>query len=174
MIGYLQGDDPAAGKGPYPQTFRDRLAWKHPYPLLRHWPAATVEATAAGIAEIAAAGVIDVISWAPTRTPRSTSSTERQDPRRRGRGGRPGALRGRTSGASRKTGQGNHLLRTYAGTTDLLRLAELYQETIRNAWCAVPSSGSTPWTGGGRCPSKSRSGPAGDHGLARERDIPVG
>jgi hypothetical protein len=34
---------------------------------------------------------------------------------------------------------GNYpLMRTYAGTTDLIRLAEVYQETIRNAWCAVP------------------------------------
>ena len=35
--------------------------------------------------------------------------------------------------------RGNYpLLRTYSGTDDFIRLAELYMETIHNAWCAVP------------------------------------
>jgi hypothetical protein len=29
-------------------------------------------------------------------------------------------------------------MRSYAGTDDLLRLAEVQLETIHNAWCAVP------------------------------------
>jgi len=48
--------------------------------------------------------------------------------------------------------RGNHpLLRTYSGTDDFLRLAELYVETIHNAWCAIPlfwfnqMDGRGPW-----------------------------
>ncbi|MDI7277715.1 MAG: methionine synthase, partial [Anaerolineae bacterium] len=47
---------------------------------------------------------------------------------------------------------GNYpLLRTYSGTDDLIRLAEMYVETIRIAWCAVPifwfnrMDGRGPW-----------------------------
>jgi hypothetical protein len=42
-------------------------------------------------------------------------------------------------------------MRTYSGTDDFLRLAELYLETINNAWCAVPlfwfnqMDGRGPW-----------------------------
>jgi hypothetical protein len=48
--------------------------------------------------------------------------------------------------------RGNYpLLRTYSGTDDFIRLAELYLETIHNAWCAIPlfwfnrMDGRGPW-----------------------------
>ncbi|MDW8270775.1 MAG: methionine synthase, partial [Anaerolineae bacterium] len=48
--------------------------------------------------------------------------------------------------------RGNYpLLRTYSGTDDFIRLAELYVETIRIAWCAIPlfwfnrMDGRGPW-----------------------------
>ena len=64
---------------------------------------------------------------------------ERQDPRRKGAGGVPVRSAEDFRRLYEASREGNHpLLRTYAGTTDLLRLAELYQETIHNAWCAVP------------------------------------
>ena len=43
------------------------------------------------------------------------------------------------------------LLRTYSGTDDFIRLAEMYVETIHNAWCAIPlfwfnqMDGRGPW-----------------------------
>jgi hypothetical protein len=43
------------------------------------------------------------------------------------------------------------LLRTYAGTDDFIRLAEMYVETINQAWCAIPifwfnqMDGRGPW-----------------------------
>ena len=47
---------------------------------------------------------------------------------------------------------GNYpLLRVYSGTDDFLRLAEMYVETIHNAWCAIPlfwfnqMDGRGPW-----------------------------
>jgi len=48
--------------------------------------------------------------------------------------------------------RGNYpLLRTYSGTDDFFRLAEMYVETINNAWCAIPifwfnqMDGRGPW-----------------------------
>ncbi|MCX7853583.1 MAG: hypothetical protein N2383_12465, partial [Caldilineales bacterium] len=77
---------------------------------------------------------------------------ERQDPRRRGAGGVPVRSADdfrRLYAASRR---GNYpLLRTYSGTDDFIRLAELYVETIRIAWCAIPlfwfnrMDGRGPW-----------------------------
>ncbi len=32
VVGYLRGDDPAAGGAAAPRRFADRLAWKQPYP----------------------------------------------------------------------------------------------------------------------------------------------
>ena len=56
---------------------------------------------------------------------------------------------GRSIHASR---QGNYpLMRTYSGTDDFIRLAEMYLETIHNAWCAIPlfwfnqMDGRGPW-----------------------------
>ena len=49
-------------------------------------------------------------------------------------------------------GYGNYpLMRTYSGTDDFIRLAEMYIETIHNAWCAIPlfwfnqMDGRGPW-----------------------------
>ncbi len=48
--------------------------------------------------------------------------------------------------------QGNYpLMRTYSGTDDFIRLAEMYIETINIAWCAIPlfwfnqMDGRGPW-----------------------------
>jgi hypothetical protein len=141
VVGYLRGDDPAAGGAAAPGRFGDRLAWKDPYPLLRHhFGLPTMDATVAGIEEIAAAQVIDVISLGTDQDAQEHFfHPERQDARRKGAGGVPVRSADdfrRLYAASRR---GNYpLLRTYAGTTDLVRLAEVYQDTIKNAWCAVP------------------------------------
>jgi hypothetical protein len=77
---------------------------------------------------------------------------ERQDPRRKGAGGVPVRKKedyARLYSASRR---GNYpLMRTYSGTDDFIKLAELYMETIHNAWCAIPlfwfnqMDGRGPW-----------------------------
>jgi hypothetical protein len=70
---------------------------------------------------------------------------------------------------------GNYpLLRTYSGTDDFLRLAEMYVQTINIAWCAIPlfwfnlMDGRGPW---------DLAGSIGEHqrvmGWYGERGIPV-
>jgi methylmalonyl-CoA mutase cobalamin-binding subunit len=177
VIGYLRGDDPAAGRGTYPETFRDRLAWKHPFPLLRHhFGLPTLEATEAGIREIAEAGVLDVVSLGTDQDAQEHFfHPERQDPRRKGAGGVPVRSAGDFRRLYEASRTGNHpLLRTYAGTTDLLRLAALYQETIKNAWCAVPLFWFNAMDGRGPMPIeesvRARQETMAWHGA---RDVPV-
>ena len=45
--------------------------------------------------------------------------------------------------------RGNYpLLRSYSGTKNILRFAQVLQDTINNAWCAVPLFGILNWTKG--------------------------
>ena len=100
---------------------------------------------------------------------------ERQDPRRRGAGGVPVRTAEDYRALYAAGRRGNWpLLRTYSGTDDFIRLAELYVETINTAWCAIPlfwfnrMDGRGPW---------DLEGSIGEHQAVMawygERDIPV-
>jgi len=137
-----------------PQTMVERAAWKAPYPLLRHhFGLPTLEATRDGIRQIAEAGVLDVISLGIDQDAQENFfHPERQDRRRTGAGGVP--VRSpedyRALYAASRTGN-FPLLRTYSGTDDFIRLAEMYVDTINIAWCAIPlfwfnqMDGRGPW-----------------------------
>ena len=125
----------------YPQSTVERIRWKSPYPLLRHhFGLPTMEDSLHGIEKISQAKVLDVISLGIDQDAQENFfHPERQDAQRKGAGGVP--VRSpddyrRLFTASR---QGNYpLMRTYSGTDDFIRLAEMYLETINNAWCAIP------------------------------------
>ena len=161
----------------FPQTAMERIAWKAPFPIIRHhFGLPTLESTRKGIERIAESLVLDVISLGPDQDAQANFfHPERQDPRRTGAGGVPV----RTSedyrvlhAASRR---GNYpLLRTYSGTDDFIRLAEMYVETISNAWCAIPifwfnqMDGRGPWDLEGSLREHQRV-----MAWYGERDIPV-
>ena len=64
---------------------------------------------------------------------------ERQDPRRRGAGGVPVRNADDYRSLYAASRRGNFpLMRTYSGTDDFVRLAEMYVDTIDIAWAAVP------------------------------------
>lgn len=141
VLAYLRGARLPSTAEDFPQTVTERIRWKEPYPLLRHhFGLPTVAATAEGIARIAEARVLDVVSLGTDQDAQENFyHPERQDARRAGAGGV--AVRSeddfrRLYEASRR---GNYpLMRTYTGTDDLERLAEMYLDTINNAWGAVP------------------------------------
>jgi methylmalonyl-CoA mutase cobalamin-binding subunit len=138
----------------FPQSAVERMAWKAPYPIIRHhFGLPTLEATREGTERIAEAQILDVISLGTDQDAQANFfHPERQDPRRTGAGGVPVRSAddyGMLYAASRR---GNYpLLRTYSGTDDFIRLAEMYLETINNAWCAIPifwfnqMDGRGPW-----------------------------
>ncbi len=143
VIRYLRGEGQASSKTTIPpQRAIERIRWKAPYPILRHHfgiPAQTIEPTVAGIARIAEAEVLDVISLgADQEAQEHFFRPDLQDPKSKGAGGVPFRseedLR-RLYAASRR---GNYpLMRSYSGTADLLRYADLLVRTIHNAWCAT-------------------------------------
>jgi hypothetical protein len=180
IVAYLRGQPwEAMQPEDYPSELIPRIRWKAPYPLLRHHfglPAPGIEPTVRGIERIAGAQVLDVISLGPDQDAQENLfHPERIDPRRVGAGGVPFRSEGdleRLYAASRR---GNHpLLRSYSGTDDLLRYAEVLRRAIRNAWCAT----SLFWFNvvDGRGPLSLRQSIADHIALMRwhgERDIPV-
>ena len=155
VIAYLKGDESRGlGKTEFPQTTLERMRWKSPYPLIRHhFGLPDFEATRAGIQEIAESGGLDVISLGIDQDAQANFfHPERQDPRRRGAGGVPVRTPEdyRTLYQAARSGN-SPLLRTYSGTDDFIRLAEMYVETIHIAWSAVPlfwfnqMDGRGPW-----------------------------
>ena len=155
VLAYLRGHTATQmAEADYPQTTVERIAWKSPFPLLRHhFGLPTMEATVAGIAQIAEARVLDVISLGIDQDAQANFfHPERQDPRRRGAGGVPVRSPDDYRALYAASRRGNFpLLRTYSGTDDFLRLAEMYVETIHIAWCAIPlfwfnqMDGRGPW-----------------------------
>jgi len=155
VLAYAKGKLPAEMvEQDFPQTAVERIAWKVPYPLIRHhFGLPTLEATRKGIERLAEAQVLDVISLGTDQDAQANFfHPERQDPRRTGAGGVPVRTAEDFEALYAASRRGNYpLLRTYSGTDDFVRLAEMYVETINNAWCAIPifwfnqMDGRGPW-----------------------------
>jgi methylmalonyl-CoA mutase cobalamin-binding subunit len=141
VLAYLRGQPRTDTQADYPQTTVERSAWKAPYPLIRHhFGLPTLEATLTGIEQIADARVLDVISLGIDQDAQENFfHPERQDPRRRGAGGVPVRSSDDYRSLYAASRRGNYpLMRTYSGTDDFIRLAEMYVDTINIAWAAVP------------------------------------
>ncbi len=142
LFAYLKGDQTGNPTNyQFPQNTGDRIRWKSPIPLLRHhFGLPDFEATRTGIQKIAEARVLDVISLGTDQDAQENFfHPERQDPRRKGAGGVPvrSAEDYRMLFEASRTGN-FPLMRTYSGTDDFIRQAEMFVETINNAWCAIP------------------------------------
>ena len=155
-LAFLKGGITAPGSmiARPPQTLVERIAWKSPYPLLRHhFGLPAMSDTISGIEQIADAGVMDVISLGIDQDAQENFyHPERQDPRRKGAGGVPVRSDADYEELYNASRRGNYpLMRTYSGTDDFIRLAEMYSRTIHNAWCAIPlfwfnrMDGRGPW-----------------------------
>ncbi len=142
VLSYLKGEtgnpeDP----GSYPQTTVERIQHKSPFPILRHhFGLPSMEATLRGIEKIAEARALDVVSLGIDQDAQENFyHPERQDPRAKGAGGVPVRSEEDYIALYAASRRGNYpLLRTYSGTDDFIRLAEMYVRTINNAWCAIP------------------------------------
>jgi len=155
VLAYLKGQPAQAiSETDYPQATIARIAWKAPYPLLRHhFGLPTMAASIAGIQQIADAQALDLISLGTDQDAQENFfHPERQDPRRTGAGGVPVRTPDDFRALYAASRRGNFpLLRAYSGTDDFIRYAELLTETIHNAWCAIPlfwfnrMDGRGPW-----------------------------
>ena len=155
VISYLKGNQAQAGsEAAFPQSTVERIKWKSPYPILRHhFGLPTMEETIKGIEKIAEAQALDVISLGIDQDAQENFyHPERQDPRRKGAGGVPVRSEDDYRALYEASRRGNFpLLRTYSGTDDFIKLAEMYVRTINIAWCAIPlfwfnqMDGRGPW-----------------------------
>jgi len=171
----VQAQSPSA----YPQRTVDRIRWKSPAPLLRHHfgiPSQTIEPTVEGIARIAEFGVLDVISLGADQDAQEHFfHPARQDLRSTGAGGVPFRTEEDLLRLYEASRRGNYpLMRSYSGTADHLRYADLLVRTIHNAWCAT----SLFWFNAmdGRGPSPLDQSIREHQALMRwhgERDLPV-
>ena len=128
-------------KSDIPMDLISRIQWKKPYPIIRaHFGLSDYKKTLNGIKRIANAKILDVISIAPDQnTQANYFHPEDQVKELSGAGGVP--LRSREDFIKLHQAKltGNFpMLRIYAGTRDFIKLGKLYQETIQNAWAAIP------------------------------------
>jgi len=155
ILAYLRGQKPGAvDESDFPQTTIERIRWKSPYPILRHhYGQPTMSATLKGIHQIAEVKVLDVISLGIDQEAQENFfHPERQKKRRTGAGGVPVRSLGDYRALYEASRTGNFpLMRSYSGTDDFLKLAEMYRKTINIAWCAIPifwfnqMDGRGPW-----------------------------
>lgn len=155
VLAYLKGQAlQGITSSDFPQRVVDRIAWRSPYPILRHhFGLPTMEATIEGIQKIAEAQALDLISLGTDQDAQENFfHPERQDPRQKGAGGVPVRTADDFFKLYEASRYGNHpMLRAYSGTDDFIHYAELLTETIHNAWCAIPlfwfnqMDGRGPW-----------------------------
>lgn len=137
---YLKGGEYSETEE-YPKDVISRINSKYPYPILRHHLGLpTIEDTVEAIEKIAESKVLDIISIAPDQNAQEFFfDQEKMDRRLDSAGGVPL----RTEEDFRKlynaAQRGNYpLLRSYSGTKNIIKFAEMLDRTINNAWCAVP------------------------------------
>jgi methylmalonyl-CoA mutase cobalamin-binding subunit len=155
VLAYLKGQVSAVPiETDFPQTTVGRILWKAPFPILRHhFGLPTLEATRVGIEQIAEAQALDIISLGIDQDAQENFfHPERQNPRRTGAGGVPVRSPRDYRALYAASRRGNFpLMRTYSGTDDFIRLADMYVDTIHIAWCAIPlfwfnqMDGRGPW-----------------------------
>lgn len=139
-IAYLKGEDLKLEEN-YHKNLIDRINSKYPYPLLRHHLGLnSIEDTVSAIEKIAEAKVIDVISVAPDQNAQEFFfDQENMDKALDGAGGVPVRSKDDFRLLYKAAQRGNYpLLRSYSGTKNLLKFAKVLQDSIENAWCAVP------------------------------------
>jgi len=119
----------------------ETIKWKKPFPILRaHFGLPSLRETVLGIEKIANAKVLDIISIAPDQnTQRNYFHPEDISEEYDGAGGVPLRCKEDFIKIHKARLRENYpLLRIYAGTRDFIELAKLYNETIKNAWAAIP------------------------------------
>ena len=161
VLAYLKGETAdLSDETYYPQDTVSRIQWKSPFPILRHhFGLPTMETTLEGVQQIAEAKAIDVISLGIDQDAQANFfHPERQNPRTKGAGGVPVRSAEDYRALYETSRCSNYpLMRTYSGTDDFIRLAEMYIETIHNAWCAIPLFWFNQVDGRGRSVWKNRS-----------------
>ncbi len=139
-ISYLKEGVVEEKQRTFPQNIIDRIESKSPYPVLRHhFGLPSLEETVLGIKKIAENRCLDVISLGTDQNAQAHFFHPERMSTSEGAGGVPVRTKEDYKLLFQASRRGNYpLMRTYAGTDDLIKLAQLYVDTINNAWTAIP------------------------------------
>lgn len=143
IIDFLEGRDYHDFEQNYETDLLLRLENKKPYPLIRHhFGLPSIEETVVGITEIAKSKVLDIISLGPDQyAQESFFRPDEIEKDEMGAGGVPIRNEEDLQTLYRASRTGNFpLMRSYSGTRDIIKMAEVLLKNINNAWCAVPLS----------------------------------
>lgn len=124
-----------------PQTLRERIEWKKPFPIIRHHIGLeTVEATYEDIKVLAESKLLDVISLAPDQNCQEFYFHQEEMPKGEdGAGGVPIRNEDQLRKMYEATRRGNFpMMRCYSGTRDMVPFSKILKETVHNAWAAIP------------------------------------
>jgi len=124
-----------------PQTLRERIEWKKPFPIIRHHIGLeTVEATYEDIKVLAESKLLDVISLAPDQNCQEFYFHQDEMPKGEdGAGGVPIRNEKQLKMMYEATRRGNFpMMRCYSGTRDMYPFSKILKETVNNAWAAIP------------------------------------
>ncbi|MEJ6950898.1 cobalamin-dependent protein [Natronospora cellulosivora (SeqCode)] len=141
IIAFLEGRDINLEDIKYSDDLLERLENKKPYPLIRHhFGLPSIEDTVKGIKKIAKSKVLDIISLGPDQNAQeSFFRPEEMDQAETGAGGVPIRSLKDLDEIYQASRRGNYpLMRSYSGTRDVFKMADILIKTINNAWCAVP------------------------------------
>ncbi len=140
-VRYLTGRGAIEGAGSYPQTLVERIRSMEPYPLIRHhFGLPSLEETVEGARRLAEAKALDVMSIGPDQNAQESFFRPwEMDPRQDGAGGVAVRTPEDFKAIFEASRTGNYpLLRSYSGTRDQIRMAEMLVSTINLAWGAIP------------------------------------
>ncbi len=143
IIAYLEERDYNTTETLYSNDLLSRIEMKSPYPLIRHhFGLPSIEKTVEGIKKIADSKVLDIISLGPDQNAQESFFRPKEmDEDEKGAGGVPIRTVQDLQKLYQATRTGNYpLMRSYSGTRDVFKMADLLSKNIKNAWCAVPLS----------------------------------
>ena len=138
---YLRASKEDLMEQQYPQSLRERVDWKSPYPLIRHHIGLDgLEETILEIEKLAESELMDIISLAPDQNcQQHYFEPEKMDHAQDGAGGAPIRTEEDWKRLYQASRRGNFpLVRSYAGTNELERFVELHHRILNNAWSAIP------------------------------------
>ena len=124
-----------------PQSLRERIAWKRPYPIIRHHIGLeTLDETFENIKILADSKLLDVISLAPDQNCQEYYFHQAEMPKGEdGAGGVPIRNEEHLKRMYEATRRGNYpMMRCYSGTRDVYAFSKILKETVNNAWAAIP------------------------------------
>ncbi|HSL87528.1 MAG TPA: cobalamin B12-binding domain-containing protein, partial [Bacteroidales bacterium] len=124
-----------------PQTLRERIEWKRPFPVIRHHIGLeTIEDTYKDIKVLAESKLLDVISLAPDQNCQQYYFHQDEMPKGEdGAGGVPIRNEDHLRMMYEATRRGNYpMMRCYSGTRDVYPFSKILKETVNNAWAAIP------------------------------------